>query len=242
MIAEVAGQVREADRAASRSTDKGPIDEVPVLRQSGQPGEGQPPVGRRRGHPSSPVLSRLQRAVHDLRAGAAARADDPEAQRPAHAVRPRQAGPLAGRSPCASGRSSPNRSSRWSRGIVRQLESLGETEIPSSVVGDFIMKALKGVDEVAYVRYASVYKDFRAHGRLRPVPRRRRSGRRPGPRSADATRSPEARHVAGRAHRHRDGRKPVDHRPRRASRVTACAPRTTPSWSASRRCWPTIPT
>ena len=45
--------------------------------------------------------------------------------------------------------------------IVRQLESLGETEIPSSTVGDFIMKALKGVDEVAYVRYASVYRDFR---------------------------------------------------------------------------------
>ena len=48
--------------------------------------------------------------------------------------------------------------------IVRQLESLGETEIPSSTVGDFIMKALKSVDEVAYVRYASVYKDFRATG------------------------------------------------------------------------------
>ena len=45
--------------------------------------------------------------------------------------------------------------------IVRQLESLGETEIPSSTVGDFIMKALKAVDDVAYVRYASVYKDFR---------------------------------------------------------------------------------
>jgi len=48
--------------------------------------------------------------------------------------------------------------------ITRQLESLGETEIPSSVVGDFIMKALKSVDEVAYVRYASVYKDFRHTG------------------------------------------------------------------------------
>jgi transcriptional repressor NrdR len=48
--------------------------------------------------------------------------------------------------------------------IVRQLESLGETEIPSSVVGDFIMKALKGLDDVAYVRYASVYKDFRHTG------------------------------------------------------------------------------
>ncbi|KQS56215.1 MAG: transcriptional repressor NrdR [Brevundimonas sp.] len=48
--------------------------------------------------------------------------------------------------------------------ITRQLESQGETEIPSSVVGDFIMKALKSVDEVAYVRYASVYKDFRHTG------------------------------------------------------------------------------
>ena len=48
--------------------------------------------------------------------------------------------------------------------ITRQLESLGETEIPSSTVGDFIMKALKSVDEVAYVRYASVYKDFRHTG------------------------------------------------------------------------------
>jgi len=48
--------------------------------------------------------------------------------------------------------------------IVRQLESLGETEIPSHIVGDFIMKALKAVDDVAYVRYASVYKDFRHTG------------------------------------------------------------------------------
>jgi transcriptional repressor NrdR len=46
-------------------------------------------------------------------------------------------------------------------GIVRQLESLGETELPSHVVGEMIMKALKSLDEVAYVRYASVYRDFR---------------------------------------------------------------------------------
>ena len=58
----------------------------------------------------------------------------------------------------------PDRVERMISGIVRQLESLGETEIPSSIVGDFIMKGLKGVDEVAYVRYASVYKDFRATG------------------------------------------------------------------------------
>jgi transcriptional repressor NrdR len=46
-------------------------------------------------------------------------------------------------------------------GVVRQLESMGETEIPSAAVGEAIMKGLKGLDEVAYVRYASVYRDFR---------------------------------------------------------------------------------
>ena len=45
--------------------------------------------------------------------------------------------------------------------IVRQLESLGDTELPSHVVGEMVMKALKAIDEVAYVRYASVYRDFR---------------------------------------------------------------------------------
>ena len=50
---------------------------------------------------------------------------------------------------------------RMVSGIVRQLESLGETEIPSNVIGEMVMKALKGLDEVAYVRYASVYRDFR---------------------------------------------------------------------------------
>ncbi|MFI4936251.1 MAG: transcriptional regulator NrdR [Caulobacterales bacterium] len=45
--------------------------------------------------------------------------------------------------------------------IVRQLESMGETEIGSNVVGELVMKALKSLDDVAYVRYASVYRDFR---------------------------------------------------------------------------------
>jgi transcriptional repressor NrdR len=46
-------------------------------------------------------------------------------------------------------------------GIVRQLESMGEQEMPSSVIGELIMEALKGLDPVAYVRFASVYRDFR---------------------------------------------------------------------------------
>lgn len=49
-------------------------------------------------------------------------------------------------------------------GIVRQLESRGETDIASSVVGELVMEALRGIDEVGYVRYASVYRDFRETG------------------------------------------------------------------------------
>jgi len=45
--------------------------------------------------------------------------------------------------------------------IVRQLESSGETEIPSKQIGEMIMVHLAALDKVAYIRYASVYKDFR---------------------------------------------------------------------------------
>ena len=55
----------------------------------------------------------------------------------------------------------PERIERMISSIVRQLESLGETEIPSATVGEMAMKALKNIDEVAYVRFASVYRDFR---------------------------------------------------------------------------------
>ena len=46
-------------------------------------------------------------------------------------------------------------------GIVRRLESMGENEIPSDVIGGLIMQALQSLDKVAYVRFASVYKNFR---------------------------------------------------------------------------------
>ena len=55
----------------------------------------------------------------------------------------------------------PDRVERMVSGIVRQLESLGESEIPSSAIGGLVMEALKGLDPVAYVRFASVYRDFR---------------------------------------------------------------------------------
>jgi transcriptional repressor NrdR len=50
---------------------------------------------------------------------------------------------------------------RMVSGIVRQLESMGEQEIASSIVGELVMDALKGLDPVAYVRFASVYRAFR---------------------------------------------------------------------------------
>lgn len=44
--------------------------------------------------------------------------------------------------------------------LVRQLETLGDSEIPSQQIGEMVMAALAELDTVAYVRYASVYKDF----------------------------------------------------------------------------------
>ena len=50
---------------------------------------------------------------------------------------------------------------RMVSGIVRRLESMGETEIPSQVVGELVMEGLRTLDDIAYVRFASVYRDFR---------------------------------------------------------------------------------
>jgi transcriptional repressor NrdR len=55
----------------------------------------------------------------------------------------------------------PERVDRMISGIVRQLESLGEPEISSDVIGKIVMDALSNLDQVAYVRFASVYRNFR---------------------------------------------------------------------------------
>ena len=55
----------------------------------------------------------------------------------------------------------PERVERMISAITRQLESMGETELPSSTIGELVMKHLKQLDDVAYVRYASVYRDFK---------------------------------------------------------------------------------
>jgi len=46
-------------------------------------------------------------------------------------------------------------------GIVRRLETSGEQEVSSGLIGEMVMDALAGLDQVAYVRFASVYRDFR---------------------------------------------------------------------------------
>ena len=56
----------------------------------------------------------------------------------------------------------PERVERMISGIVRQLESVGDSEVTSDQIGEYVMEGLKGLDDVAFVRFASVYKNFSA--------------------------------------------------------------------------------
>jgi transcriptional repressor NrdR len=55
----------------------------------------------------------------------------------------------------------PDRMERVVNGIVRRLESSGESEIKVDSIGNLVMEALAALDQVAYVRFASVYRNFR---------------------------------------------------------------------------------
>jgi len=55
----------------------------------------------------------------------------------------------------------PERVERMVNGIVRQLESMGDGDVPSETIGKLVMEGLKNLDDVAYVRFASVYRNFR---------------------------------------------------------------------------------
>jgi transcriptional repressor NrdR len=55
----------------------------------------------------------------------------------------------------------PERIERMVSGIVRRLENLGESEIQAKMVGELVMEGLYALDQVAYVRFASVYRNFR---------------------------------------------------------------------------------
>ena len=54
-----------------------------------------------------------------------------------------------------------DRMERIANSIQRRLETLGENEIPTKVIGEMVMEALAEMDQVAFVRFASVYRDFR---------------------------------------------------------------------------------
>jgi transcriptional repressor NrdR len=55
----------------------------------------------------------------------------------------------------------PERVERMINGVVRQLESQGDADIPTQRIGELVMEGLKALDDVAYVRFASVYRNFR---------------------------------------------------------------------------------
>jgi len=55
----------------------------------------------------------------------------------------------------------PERIERMVSGIVRQLESMGENDVDSDDIGKLVMEGLRTLDDVAYVRFASVYRNFR---------------------------------------------------------------------------------
>tara|TARA_B100001971_G_scaffold72928_1_gene67214 strand:+ start:788 stop:1105 length:318 start_codon:yes stop_codon:yes gene_type:complete len=55
----------------------------------------------------------------------------------------------------------PDQVERIVTSIQRRLESLGENEVPSKVIGEMVMDVLADLDSVAYVRFASVYRNFR---------------------------------------------------------------------------------
>ena len=56
----------------------------------------------------------------------------------------------------------PDRIDQMITGTVRKLESLGDIDVPSDTIGKIVMESLARIDTVAYVRFASVYKNFQA--------------------------------------------------------------------------------
>ena len=55
----------------------------------------------------------------------------------------------------------PERIEQMASGVVRRLESMGDSEVDTKKIGELVMEGLAQLDDVAYVRYASVYKNFR---------------------------------------------------------------------------------
>lgn len=63
----------------------------------------------------------------------------------------------------------PDAVERMINGIVRQLEQQGDGEIESDQIGELVMRALQSLDDIAFVRYASVYRNFREVGEFQKI-------------------------------------------------------------------------
>ena len=61
---------------------------------------------------------------------------------------------------CRKRNVTPDRIAQLVSGIQRQLETMGEGEVPSQTIGEMVMEGLRQLDTVAYIRFASVYRDF----------------------------------------------------------------------------------
>ncbi len=95
---------------------------------------------------------------------------------------------------------SAERIERMINGIVRQLENQGDADIPTERIGELVMEGLKSLDDVAYVRFASVYRNFREArdfntilGELEAEPRAGRAAAKPSPRQSLARRDERGR-------------------------------------------------
>ena len=111
--------------------------------------------------PPPPHLPRLRRPFHHLRARAIARTGRWSRSR-AGARRSIATNCSArSRSPCASARSPPTGSSAWSTASCASSRARATADISTDRIGELVMEGLKGLDDVAYVRFASVYRNFR---------------------------------------------------------------------------------
>jgi transcriptional regulator NrdR family protein len=118
---------------------EGERDALPILRKYRDPGEGLAPGRGPCGDPAAAKLSRLR-----------ARRENFDRDKLSRSIRiAMQKRPVE-----------PERIEQMISGIVRRLESMGDTDIPSDTIGEIVMETLARIDSVAYVRFASVYKNF----------------------------------------------------------------------------------
>ena len=147
---------------AVRLLPHGPLevagDALPVLRPRRHAGQGQPAERGRQCDPSPPLLRALRPALHHDRTHPVARTTVVKSD---NRRVPFDRDKLA-RSIRVALNKRPVQEERIERivnGIVRQLEASGESDIPSKQIGELVMDTLKEVDPVAYVRFASVYRN-----------------------------------------------------------------------------------